>query len=47
MCPGWAKRGECEANPTYMRASCRLSCGLCKPKPPTPVIDIPARPAAR
>ncbi|GBF89340.1 prolyl 4-hydroxylase-like protein [Raphidocelis subcapitata] len=30
-CPGWAKRGECASNPAYMRQSCRLSCGECKP----------------
>ena len=28
MCPLWAQKGECEANPDYMRASCKLSCGL-------------------
>ena len=28
MCPLWAQRGECEANPDYMHASCKLSCGL-------------------
>lgn len=31
MCPGWAGRGECEANPAYMHTGCRLSCGLCRP----------------
>ena len=25
-CGGWAARGECDANPGYMRVSCRLSC---------------------
>ena len=25
-CGAWAARGECDANPGYMRVSCRLSC---------------------
>jgi hypothetical protein len=43
MCPGWAKRGECAANPGYMKVSCRLSCGECKPKSGSAdkVIDVP------
>jgi len=28
-CARWATGGECEANPNYMLASCRLSCGTC------------------
>jgi hypothetical protein len=31
-CPGWAKRGECTANPAYMQQFCRLSCGKCAPR---------------
>jgi hypothetical protein len=29
-CPTWKAQGECEANPSFMRTSCRLSCGVCK-----------------
>ena len=29
-CKGWAKVGECEANPKYMLVSCRRSCNVCK-----------------
>ena len=25
-CAAWAARGECDANPGYMRASCKRSC---------------------
>ena len=28
-CSVWAKGGECEKNPSYMKSSCRRSCGLC------------------
>lgn len=28
-CAAWADSGECENNPTFMQASCRLSCKLC------------------
>ena len=28
-CKGWAKVGECEANPKYMLVSCRRSCNVC------------------
>lgn len=28
-CSGWAKVGECEANPGYMSKNCRKSCALC------------------
>lgn len=31
-CPLWAQAGECDANPVFMLATCRLSCG-CKPVP--------------
>ena len=31
-CPTWAKSGQCDVNPKYMHASCRLSCGVCKPE---------------
>jgi len=30
-CHAWASRGECESNPSYMKVSCRLSCGVCIP----------------
>jgi len=30
-CPIWADEGECQANPAFMRAECRLSCNLCTP----------------
>ena len=33
-CASWAKSGECEKNPGYMKEECRLSCKLCKPKAP-------------
>lgn len=29
-CESWAKAGECENNPGYMRASCPVSCGTCE-----------------
>merc|ERR1719221_1867116 len=35
-CEAWAAMGECENNPAFMLASCRLSCGVCS-GPPTPV----------
>ncbi|XP_078688834.1 uncharacterized protein LOC144920501 [Branchiostoma floridae x Branchiostoma belcheri] len=28
-CGYWSRTGECSKNPTYMRKSCRKSCGLC------------------
>ena len=28
-CAAWATSGECESNPAFMKASCRLSCKLC------------------
>jgi len=37
FCPDWAAAGECEANPAYMLANCRKSCGVCSGGPaPTP-----------
>ena len=30
-CAGWAKSGECEKNPGFMRSSCQKSCGTCPP----------------
>jgi len=30
-CEFWANSGECERNPAYMLANCRLSCGVCAP----------------
>ena len=32
-CTGWAKDGECTANPDYMAQECRASCGLCQEIP--------------
>lgn len=29
-CPDWARKGECERNPEFMRASCRKSCYVCE-----------------
>ena len=29
QCATWAKAGECERNPLYMRNTCRRACGLC------------------
>uniref|UniRef100_A0A061S0K5 procollagen-proline 4-dioxygenase n=1 Tax=Tetraselmis sp. GSL018 TaxID=582737 RepID=A0A061S0K5_9CHLO len=29
MCPEWAEKGECDANPGYMKLECRKSCGVC------------------
>ena len=29
-CESWAKTGECEKNPSYMKPNCKLSCGLCR-----------------
>ena len=28
-CATWAKSGECQANPEYMRDTCARSCGIC------------------
>lgn len=28
-CNDWARRGECKANPQYMKLSCRKSCQTC------------------
>lgn len=32
QCPGWAEKGECEANPVYMLEHCRRSCESCVPR---------------
>lgn len=32
-CATWARAGECEKNPTYMRANCAVSCGTCGVRP--------------
>ncbi|CAL4135384.1 unnamed protein product [Meganyctiphanes norvegica] len=29
QCPEWAKDGECENNPVWMRPNCPVSCDLC------------------
>lgn len=28
-CPGWAKNGECQKNPGFMKINCRKSCNTC------------------
>jgi len=28
-CAAWAAQGECDANPDFMHADCRRSCGVC------------------
>ena len=28
-CSSWARIGECQRNPRYMRLNCKRSCGLC------------------
>jgi len=35
-CDRWAREGECEENPSYMKRLCRLSCGECTPRPGAP-----------
>ncbi|XP_041465843.1 fibrillin-2-like [Lytechinus variegatus] len=32
-CQDWARRGECEINPTWMRPNCRRSCNACDDDP--------------
>ena len=34
-CASWAKDGECDRNPDYMRLNCAASCGFCSTPPPT------------
>ena len=29
QCPGWAKIGECQKNPAWMKLHCRKSCKIC------------------
>lgn len=29
QCPLWAKNGECEKNPAWMKVNCRKSCKVC------------------
>ena len=29
-CMAWTRAGECARNPKFMRASCAISCGLCR-----------------
>ena len=31
-CDDWQRKGECERNPGFMRATCGLSCGFCSSK---------------
>lgn len=28
-CADWARKGECQRNPAYMKPNCKKSCGLC------------------
>ena len=28
-CNVWAKQGECEVNPKFMKVSCKKACGVC------------------
>eukprot|EP00899_Mesostigma_viride_P008685 jgi/Mesvir1/17818/Mv12914-RA.2 len=38
-CPGWARAGECDANPGFMRGACRKSCpGVCAEPPRVPMV---------
>ncbi|EPB79834.1 shTK domain protein [Ancylostoma ceylanicum] len=30
-CAPWANQGQCRANPVYMNAWCKASCGICRP----------------
>lgn len=32
-CAEWSRAGECTANPTFMRSTCRKSCGACSKQP--------------
>lgn len=34
-CASWAKGGECDRNPDYMRLNCAASCGFCSTPPST------------
>jgi len=47
-CGVWAASGECEANPAFMLANCRLSCGVCSPptQAPAPPTQAPAPPTS-
>lgn len=29
QCPLWAKNGECQKNPAFMKVKCRKSCNVC------------------
>lgn len=29
QCPGWAKNGECQKTPAFMKVNCRKSCNAC------------------
>lgn len=40
-CSYWAKAGECESNPEYMKVQCKFSCALCPPSPPPPPTPTP------
>ena len=32
-CAEWAMKGECDANPSYMKVTCAKSCGACTEEP--------------
>lgn len=35
LCDFWAEAGECDANPAYMKSSCRKACQMCDSDPQT------------
>lgn len=35
-CEEWARKGECESNPVWMKNNCQLSCGACSAHKATP-----------
>jgi len=41
-CSGWAKAGECDRNPAFMKTSCCMSCGLGTTTPPPTPPPTPA-----
>jgi prolyl 4-hydroxylase len=38
-CDFWAGKGECEANPNYMKNNCALACGVCGQKARLPTSE--------
>ena len=47
LCAGWAEKGECEKNPTYMAVSCRAACKLCKKVQEAPGKQAPGNKTAQ